>query len=146
MTTLTCYYEVLGVAQNASTAAIKKAYHAKALKYHPDKNAGDAAATDVFKQVNEAYEILSDAQERTYYDDNRDDVLGSDDDDEKEYHEVEAELDAVQVRASTAAATPPVRQGDAPRPLADCCLPPWLAKPPNGSPPHQSGSPPSHSG
>ena len=96
MATLTCYYEVLGVAQDATAAAIKKSYHAKALKYHPDKNAGDEAATAMFKQVQEAYEVLSDPQERAYYDDNRDDVLGSEDEEEKEYHEVEAELDAVQ--------------------------------------------------
>ena len=96
MAALTCYYEVLGVPQDATAAAIKKSYHAKALKYHPDKNSGDDAATARFKEVQEAYEILSDPQERAYYDDNREDVLGSDEEDEKEYHEVEAELDAVQ--------------------------------------------------
>ena len=89
-----CFYEVLGVSQDASVGEIKKCYHAQALRYHPDKNAGDSEATEMFKQVKEAYEVLSDTQERAFYDGNRDHVLASDDEeDEKEYNEAEAELD-----------------------------------------------------
>jgi len=61
------YYEVLGVATNASDEDIKKAYRAKALQYHPDKNPGDAAAEEMFKKVNEAYSALSDAGKRADY-------------------------------------------------------------------------------
>ena len=88
-------YEVLAVGQDATAAQIKKSYHALALKWHPDKNADDAAATEMFKQVQEAYEVLADPQERAYYDDNRDELLASDDeaDDEKDANEAEAELD-----------------------------------------------------
>ena len=46
-----CYYEVLAVQQDASAAEIKKSYHAQALKYHPDKNAGDDRATEMFRQA-----------------------------------------------------------------------------------------------
>ena len=46
-----CYYEVLGVDRDASTADIKKSYHVQALRWHPDKNAGDEQATEMFKQV-----------------------------------------------------------------------------------------------
>jgi len=64
------YYEVLGVARNASDDEIKKAYRKLAMKYHPDRNQGDAAKTaeEKFKDVKEAYEILSDAQKRAAYD------------------------------------------------------------------------------
>jgi DnaJ-class molecular chaperone len=46
-----CYYDVLGVNQDASVGEIKKSYHAQALRWHPDKNAGDDEATEMFKQV-----------------------------------------------------------------------------------------------
>ena len=46
-----CYYEVLAVEQDASVGEIKKSYHAQALKYHPDKNAGDEQATEMFRQA-----------------------------------------------------------------------------------------------
>ena len=46
-----CYYEVLAVQQDASAAEIKKSYHAQALKYHPDKNAGDDRSTEMFRQA-----------------------------------------------------------------------------------------------
>ena len=64
------YYEVLGVARNASAAELKKAYRRLAMKYHPDRNTGDASAgaEEKFKEAKEAYEILSDEQKRAAYD------------------------------------------------------------------------------
>lgn len=62
------YYEVLGVQKNADQATIKKAYRKLAIKYHPDKNPGDKAAEEKFKEAAEAYEILSDADKRAKYD------------------------------------------------------------------------------
>ncbi|MFV0600570.1 MAG: molecular chaperone DnaJ [Brachymonas sp.] len=64
------YYEVLGVPRNASEGDIKKAYRKLAMKYHPDRNQGDAAkeAEAKFKEVKEAYEILCDGQKRAAYD------------------------------------------------------------------------------
>jgi len=62
------YYEILGVSKNATGPEIKKAYRKMAIKYHPDKNAGDQAAEEKFKQAAEAYEILSDADKKARYD------------------------------------------------------------------------------
>ncbi|HRB11300.1 MAG TPA: DnaJ domain-containing protein, partial [Ottowia sp.] len=64
------YYEVLGVPKNAGDDEIKKAYRKLAMKYHPDRNQGDAAATaeGKFKEVKEAYEMLSDPQKKAAYD------------------------------------------------------------------------------
>ena len=62
------YYEVLGVAKNASADEIKKAYRKQALKYHPDRNPGDKAAEEKFKEAAEAYEVLSDSDKRAKYD------------------------------------------------------------------------------
>lgn len=64
------YYEVLGVAKNATEDDIKKAYRKLAMKYHPDRNQGDGAkkAEEQFKEAKEAYEMLSDAQKRAAYD------------------------------------------------------------------------------
>jgi len=62
------YYEVLGVEKNASETEIKKAYRKQALKFHPDKNPGDNAAEEKFKEAAEAYEILSDSNKRQRYD------------------------------------------------------------------------------
>ncbi len=62
------YYEVLGVERSASLEDIKKAYRQLALKYHPDKNPGDAAAEESFKEATEAYEVLKDEQKRKSYD------------------------------------------------------------------------------
>ncbi|TGD59119.1 molecular chaperone DnaJ [Flavobacterium humi] len=62
------FYEILGIAKNASEAEIKKAYRKKAIEFHPDKNPGDKAAEEKFKEAAEAYEILSDPQKKAKYD------------------------------------------------------------------------------
>ena len=62
------YYEVLGVEKSASAEEIKKAYRKSAMKYHPDRNPGDKEAEEKFKEIGEAYEVLSDDQKRSRYD------------------------------------------------------------------------------
>ncbi|MBM7051503.1 MULTISPECIES: DnaJ C-terminal domain-containing protein [unclassified Rothia (in: high G+C Gram-positive bacteria)] len=62
------FYKVLGVSDDAADADIKKAYRKLARKYHPDQNSGDAAAEKKFKEVSEAYDVLSDAKQRQEYD------------------------------------------------------------------------------
>lgn len=62
------YYETLGVARDASSDEIKKAYRNLAFKYHPDRNAGDKAAEENFKRINEAYDVLGDEKKRSDYD------------------------------------------------------------------------------
>ena len=62
------YYDVLGVSKGANEDEIKKAYRKLAKKYHPDANPGDKTAEEKFKEVNEAYEVLSDTQKRAQYD------------------------------------------------------------------------------
>lgn len=62
------YYEVLDVAKTATPEEIKKAYRKKAIQYHPDKNPGDKAAEEKFKEAAEAYEVLSNPEKRARYD------------------------------------------------------------------------------
>ena len=62
------YYEVLGLDKSADEAAIKKAYRSLAKKYHPDMNPGAAEAEKNFKEVNEAYAVLSDPDKKAKYD------------------------------------------------------------------------------
>ncbi|MFH1060983.1 MAG: molecular chaperone DnaJ [Pseudomonadota bacterium] len=63
-----CYYEVLGVERSAEVEIIKKSYRQLALKYHPDRNPGDAEAEELFKECAEAYEVLRDPEKRRLYD------------------------------------------------------------------------------
>lgn len=62
------YYDILGIQRNASPEEIKKAYRQMAIKHHPDKNPGDKAAEEKFKEAAEAYEVLSDATKKQRYD------------------------------------------------------------------------------
>lgn len=62
------YYDILGISKGASAAEIKKAYRKKAIEYHPDKNPGDAKAEELFKKAAEAYEVLSDPDKKSRYD------------------------------------------------------------------------------
>ncbi|WP_372739040.1 molecular chaperone DnaJ [Neptunomonas sp.] len=62
------YYEILGVERNANDRDIKKAFRRQAMKHHPDRNPDDASAEAKFKELNEAYEVLSDAQKKAAYD------------------------------------------------------------------------------
>ncbi|KAL4930580.1 putative C2H2 finger domain protein [Aspergillus undulatus] len=72
------FYELLEVEQNASPEKIKKAYRKKALELHPDRNFGNVeAATNLFSEIQAAYEVLSDPQERSWYDSHRDAFLGT---------------------------------------------------------------------
>ena len=62
------YYEVLGLSKGASADEIKKAYRKLAMQHHPDRNPGDAAAEEKFKEATEAYEVLKDSERRGRYD------------------------------------------------------------------------------
>ena len=62
------YYEILEITRDADSGVIKKAYRKQALKFHPDRNEGDKEAEEKFKQVNEAYQVLSDPQKKATYD------------------------------------------------------------------------------
>ncbi len=62
------YYDILGVNRDVGDAELKKAYRRLAMKYHPDRNSGDASAMDHFKEVKQAYEVLKDPRKRAMYD------------------------------------------------------------------------------
>ena len=62
------YYEVLGLQKGASEDEIKRAFRKLAIKYHPDKNQGNKEAEEKFKDINEAYQILSDPEKKARYD------------------------------------------------------------------------------
>lgn len=62
------YYEILGVSKTAEEREIRKAYKRLAMKYHPDRNQGDKEAEAKFKEIKEAYEVLTDSQKRAAYD------------------------------------------------------------------------------
>src|SRR5512143_613752 len=62
------YYRILGLERSANADEIRKAYRKLAMKYHPDRNPGDKQSEDKFKDINEAYQVLSDTQKRARYD------------------------------------------------------------------------------
>lgn len=62
------YYKILDVSRNASADEIRKAYRKLAMQYHPDRNPGDKQSEERFKEINEAYQVLSDSQKRAHYD------------------------------------------------------------------------------
>ena len=62
------YYDVLGVSKDVDSGSLKSAYRKLAMKYHPDKNPGDTDAEKKFKEVSEAYEVLSNSEKRQAYD------------------------------------------------------------------------------
>ena len=62
------YYKILGVNKNATDAEIKSAFRKLALQYHPDKNPDNPQAEEMFKEINEAYQVLSDPEKRRKYD------------------------------------------------------------------------------
>jgi molecular chaperone DnaJ len=68
MATKADYYELLGVGRTANAEELKKAYRQAALRYHPDRNPGDKAAEEKFKELSEAYQVLSDSEKRAQYD------------------------------------------------------------------------------
>ncbi|SMN19766.1 similar to Saccharomyces cerevisiae YNL227C JJJ1 Co-chaperone that stimulates the ATPase activity of Ssa1p, required for a late step of ribosome biogenesis [Maudiozyma saulgeensis] len=96
----TCYYVLLDVDNNASDAELKKAYRKKALQYHPDKNPDRVEeATEIFASIRAAYEVLSDPQERAWYDSHREQILSDTPigggDDEYEEYEVDSSVTGI---------------------------------------------------
>ena len=65
---MTDYYSLLGVSRDAAEKDIKKAFHKKAMDYHPERSIGNPKAEEKFKEVNEAYAVLSDNKKRSQYD------------------------------------------------------------------------------
>lgn len=94
-----CYYELLEVDRNASEIELKKAYRRKALQYHPDKNPDSVEeATEIFASIRAAYEVLSDPQERAWYDSHREQILNDtpvNDDGDYEEYEVDSTVTGV---------------------------------------------------
>lgn len=78
-----CHYEVLAVERDVGAKEVKKAFHVQALRWHPDKhqknNISSDEATLRFQEIQSAYEVLSDAHERKWYDDHREQILRGDD-------------------------------------------------------------------
>lgn len=70
-----CHYEVLGVSKDASDSELKKAYRVLALKWHPDKNSDRVESIEKFQEIQQAYDVLSDRQERAWYDKHREQIL-----------------------------------------------------------------------
>jgi molecular chaperone DnaJ len=68
MSTKRCYYETLEVERNADESKLKASFRKLAMKWHPDKNPGDATSEIRFKEINEAYEVLKDGDKRAAYD------------------------------------------------------------------------------
>ena len=62
------YYQTLGVSRETNAADIKRAYRRLAMKHHPDRNAGDSSAEEKFKEIQEAYDVLSNEEKRAAYD------------------------------------------------------------------------------
>ena len=81
-----CFYEVIGVSPTADDNEIKLAFRKKALALHPDKNQDDPEAKEKFQELNEAYEILKDPNERAWYDSHKDQILRGDDGGEQDFN------------------------------------------------------------